>query len=176
MVRANDANALFRRCDQIGKIAHERPSGRSWDTWLLRAGSAWGCCSTREENASMGKPRQRRETLVATIRASCPTCGDVELTSRDVSVQVCASNNQGSYAFRCPQCTVAISKLAEQRIVDLLVSSGVRLSVWSLPAELDEPRPTGPALGYDDLLEFHQLIQEDGWFEKLTDPVGRSGD
>lgn len=123
----------------------------------------------------MGKPRQRRETLVATIRASCPTCGDVELTSRDVSVQVCASNNQGSYAFRCPTCAVAVSKLAEQRIVDLLVSSGVRLSVWSLPAELDEPK-AGDPLDYDDLLEFHQLLQEDGWFERLTEPVGREKD
>lgn len=116
----------------------------------------------------MAKPRHRRETLVATIRASCPTCGDVELTSRDVTVQVCATNNQGSYAFRCPECRVAVSKLAEQRIVDLLVSSGVRLSVWSLPAELDEPR-TGDPLDYDDLLEFHQLLQEDGWFERLTE-------
>ena len=124
----------------------------------------------------MGKPRQRRETLVATIRASCPTCGDIELTSRDVSVQVCASNNQGSYAFRCPECSVAVSKLAEQRIVDLLVSSGVRLSVWSLPAELDEQRSSEPPLCYDDLLEFHLLLQEDGWFERLTTPVGRADD
>lgn len=118
----------------------------------------------------MARPRQRKDTLVATIRASCPSCGDVELTSRDVSVQVCATNNQGSYAFRCPECAVAVSKLAEQRIVDLLVSSGVRLSVWSMPAELDEPH-SGPVITYDDLLEFHQLLQEDGWFERLTTPV-----
>ena len=120
----------------------------------------------------MGKPRKRRETLVATIRASCPACGDVELTSRDVTVQVCASNNQGSYAFRCPQCAVAVSKMAEQRIVDLLVSSGVRLSVWSMPAELDEP-PAGAPIGYDDLLEFHRALQEDDWFARLTQTVGR---
>ena len=123
----------------------------------------------------MWKPRQRRETLVATIRASCPTCGDIELTSRDVSVQVCASNNQGSYAFRCPQCAVAVSKMAEQRIVDLLVSSGVRLAVWSLPAELDEPK-SGDPLDYDDLLELHQLLQEDGWFERLTAPASLGDD
>jgi len=92
-----------------------------------------------------------------------------------VSVQVCASNNQGSYAFRCPDCTVAVSKFAEQRVVDLLVSSGVRLAVWSLPAELDEPK-SGPVLDYDDLLEFHLLLQEDGWFDRLTMPVGRSED
>ena len=124
----------------------------------------------------MGQRKERRESSVATIRASCPTCGDVELTSRDVSVHVCVSNNQGSYAFRCPSCRVAVSKHAEQRIVDLLVSSGVRLSVWSLPAELDEPRSSEPALSYDDLLEFHQLLQEDGWFERLTTPAGRADD
>lgn len=117
----------------------------------------------------MPSRRERRETLVATIRASCPTCGDVELTSRDVTVQVCATNNQGSYAFRCPECTLAVSKLAEQRIVDLLVSSGVRLSVWSMPAELEEPR-YGPAISYDDLLDFHLLLQEDNWFDMVAVP------
>jgi len=114
--------------------------------------------------------RERRETLVATIRASCPTCGDVELTSRDVTVQVCATNNQGSYAFRCPECLFAVSKLAEQRIVDLLVSSGVRLSVFSMPAELEEPR-YGPPISYDDLLDFHLLLQEDGWFDRVLTPT-----
>ena len=89
-------------------------------------------------------------------------------------MQVCASNNQGSYAFQCPTCRIAVSKLAEQRVVDLLVSSGVRLSVWSLPAELSETH-SGPPIGYDDLLEFHLLLQEDGWFERVTAPVG-SGD
>ncbi len=117
----------------------------------------------------MRQPRERRETPVATIRASCPTCGDVELTSRDVTVQVCATNNQGSYAFRCPACQIAVSKLAEQRVVDLLVSSGVRLSVWSLPAELDEAKQGSP-LTYDDLLEFHYQLQREGWFERLTSP------
>ena len=123
----------------------------------------------------MAKPRQRRETLVATIRASCPTCGDVELTSREVSVQVCASNNQGSYAFQCPTCRVAVSKLAEQRVVDLLVSSGVALSVWNLPAELDERR-SGPPIGYDDLLEFHLLLQQEGWFDQITAPASLGED
>lgn len=120
----------------------------------------------------MAKPRHRRETLVATIRASCPTCGDVELTSRDVSVQVCATNNQGSYAFRCPECELAVSKMAEQRIIDLLVSSGVRLSVWSMPAEMDEPR-NGPPISYDDLLEFHRELEAEDWFERLTEPDRR---
>ena len=119
----------------------------------------------------MGQGSEREELSVATIRASCPTCGDVELTSRDVGVRVCAADNQGSYAFRCPDCALAVSKLAEPKIVDLLVSSGVRLSVWHLPAELNESRH-GRAISYDDLLEFHYAIQQDGWFERLTLSMG----
>jgi hypothetical protein len=64
-----------------------------------------------------------------------------------------------------------VSKPAESRIVDLLVSSGVRLSVWHLPAELEETRE-GPAISYDDLLEFHFDLQQDSWFQRLAG-VGR---
>ena len=104
---------------------------------------------------------------MTTIRASCPTCGDVELTVRDVTVRVCAADNRGSYAFRCPQCRIAVSKPAEPRIVDLLVSSGVRLSVWHLPAELNEAK-VGEPICHDDLLDFHDLLQGDDWFEQVS--------
>ena len=123
----------------------------------------------------MEQGSNRREIVVATIRASCPTCGDVELTSRDVAVRVCAADNQGSYAFRCPACTLAVSKPADPKIVDLLVSSGVRLSVWQLPAELFEVHE-GAAITYDDLLEFHYAIQKNGWFERLVSSTGDQAD
>jgi hypothetical protein len=118
------------------------------------------------------KDQEERESPLATIRASCPTCGDVELTSRDVVVRVCAADNAGAYAFRCPSCRMAVSKQAEPKIVDLLVSSGVRLSVWHLPAELGEAH-YGEAISYDDLLEFHYAIQRPGWFERLVSSVGQ---
>ena len=109
---------------------------------------------------------------MATIRASCPDCGDVELTTADMTVRVCSEDQQGTYAFRCPACTMAVTKAAEPRIVDLLVSSGVELQVWSVPMELREARPTGPAFCHDDLLAFHELLQEDGWLERLCDNRG----
>ena len=108
---------------------------------------------------------------MATIRASCPTCGDVELTTKDVTVQVCSTNNQGSYSFRCPDCRMAVSKPAEPRIVDLLVSSGVRMSVWHLPAEMFEPRAAGDVISHDDLLDFHELLEDEGWFSRLSGMV-----
>jgi hypothetical protein len=72
--------------------------------------------------------------------------------------------------FRCPDCTMAVSKLADSKIVDLLVSSGVRLTVWHPPAELGEAH-TGAVITYDDLLEFHYAIQQDGWLERLVSSV-----
>lgn len=107
---------------------------------------------------------------MATIRASCPDCGDVELTTRDVTVRVCAADDRGSYVFRCPTCRMAVTKAAEPRIVDLLVSSGVPLEVWRLPAELSEQR-VGEPIDHDDLLEFHELLQGEAWFADLSSMV-----
>lgn len=103
---------------------------------------------------------------MATIRASCPDCGDVELTTADMTVRVCADDQRGSYVFRCPRCTMTVTKSAEQRIVDLLVSSGVKLDVWRLPLELLE-RPEGELLTHDDLLAFHEIMEGECWFDDL---------
>lgn len=104
---------------------------------------------------------------MATIRASCPDCGDVELTTQDMTVRVCLDDQQGAYCFRCPRCTMTVTKAAEQRIVDLLVSSGVRLETWTLPLELRE-RPTGAQFTHDDLLAFHELLTGDDWFATVA--------
>jgi uncharacterized protein YlaI len=109
---------------------------------------------------------------VTTIRASCPTCGDVELTIPDVTVRVCAADNRGAYTFRCPDCRGAVAKDAEPRIVDLLVSSGVKLEVWQLPAEIYERR-SGDPIDHDDLLDFHALLQSGGWFDRLLEATRR---
>jgi hypothetical protein len=108
---------------------------------------------------------------MATIRASCGDCGDVELTTRDVEVRVCSDDNRGTYSFRCPVCRMAVVKSAEPRIVELLVASGVRLSTWRLPAELSETRE-GEPISHDDLLDFHELLErDDTWLARLTDLV-----
>jgi predicted RNA-binding Zn-ribbon protein involved in translation (DUF1610 family) len=106
-------------------------------------------------------------SAMATIRASCPECGDVELTTADMTVRVCADDQRGSYAFRCPSCAMAVTKSAEPRIVDLLVSSGVPMQTWTLPLELSEPRPIGDPFCHDDLLAFHELLEQEGWLERL---------
>ncbi len=110
---------------------------------------------------------------MATVRATCPDCGDVELTTRDVTVRVCADDDTGAYTFGCPVCRMTVLKPAEPHVVDLLAASGVRVVVWTLPLELRE-RPQGGALfTHDDLLDFHDLLDGDAWFEQLS---GQSND
>ena len=96
----------------------------------------------------------------------------MQLHATDLVVRVCSDDESGSYTFRCPTCTVAVAKGASKRIVDLLVSSGVRMEVWRLPAELAERR-TGPALQPDDLLDFHLILERDDWFDELETLVPR---
>lgn len=97
----------------------------------------------------------------------------MQLKAHDLVVRVCSDDESGSYTFRCPTCTLAVAKGASKRIVDLLVSSGVRMEVWRLPAELSESRQ-GPTLQPDDLLDFHLTLERDDWFADLEDLVRRS--
>lgn len=100
---------------------------------------------------------------MATIRASCPTCGDVELTTADVRVRVCLNDNHGDYRFRCPVCHFTVLKGAESRTIDLLIASGVAMDTWTLPAELSERRYGAP-ISHDDLLDFHDMLHNDSVF------------
>jgi len=107
---------------------------------------------------------------MATIKATCPMCGDVDLTPRDVRVHVVEaleeSHSRRTYAFGCPLCHEDVEKPADEEVVRLLTSAGVRVDRVPVPAEARE-RHAGGAIGYDDLLdlvlwlETHDAIAED---------------
>lgn len=103
---------------------------------------------------------------MTTIRAICPRCGEVTLPSGQVEVQVCAQTQEGSYSFSCPACAMHISRDADRRVVQILVSGGVKVRVWELPAELYELK-SGDPISWDDVLDFHTLLESDSWFQKL---------
>lgn len=100
------------------------------------------------------------------IRASCPTCGDVDIAPDAMTVMLCSSNGEASYVYRCPACKMVVSKAVDRRIVEILVSSGVRIHFWRLPEESDE-EITGPPVDFDDLIEFHNQLSDPTWLERL---------
>lgn len=90
---------------------------------------------------------------MTTIKATCPTCGDVDLTTDDVRLRVCSIPELSYYAFDCPQCTEEVRKPADDSVVTVLIAGGVVAEVWEVPEEYFETH-AGPALNYDDLLDF----------------------
>lgn len=101
---------------------------------------------------------------MTTIKATCPTCGEVGLTPADIELRVDEVDAASSfYAFDCPSCLGNVRKPADERVVRLLVSGGVEVQpLQSTPApRLLSERFDGPKLTHDDLLDFHLLLQRD---------------
>src|SRR2546423_14087848 len=113
---------------------------------------------------------------MTSVEATCPSCGGVWVLPDEIVVRVCVDLESSAYTFRCPECGMRAAKPANDRIVDLLTSVGASLEVWYLPDELREPRPGGAPISHDDLLDFHVLLQDKGWFRRLEEIVAGSGD
>ena len=90
---------------------------------------------------------------MTTIKASCPTCGDIELTPTQLRLVVANVTERSFYPFHCAKCTSEVRKPADEEIVALLVSGGVRAERWQIPAEALESR-AGATITYDDVLDF----------------------
>ncbi len=111
---------------------------------------------------------------MTTIKATCPTCGEVALTPDDIELRVDESDTTASYyGFDCPSCESQVRKPADERVVRLLVSGGVP----PLPVEAEvrrvrlSERFDHAPITHDDLLDFHQALQGEEWFERLLTDV-----
>lgn len=105
------------------------------------------------------------------IRATCPSCGEVDLRPTDIELEIIRDSarevTDGScYRFCCPTCEELITKPADERIARLLTTGGVQ--VVSSADDHREPHPEfpadGPPLTLDDLISFHQLLESEDWF------------
>ena len=109
-----------------------------------------------------------------TVRASCPDCGDVEFTTRDIKVRARAPDGSGTYAFLCPGCGVIVVKAAETRDIDLLLSAGCPMAGKDVPKEFLEPKCTQP-LRQADIERFAGLLYDgeayDEAFEELMQEI-----
>lgn len=101
------------------------------------------------------------------IRATCPECGEVNLTPDDIQLLISGNEEGSTYAFDCPQCVGKIIKPADARIIQLLISGGVRATVVE---ESDEPHPGNP-FTYEDLLDFHLALEKEDLLVPLLNTV-----
>jgi predicted RNA-binding Zn-ribbon protein involved in translation (DUF1610 family) len=117
---------------------------------------------------------------MTTIRTTCPRCGEVDMGPEDISLSVRSNGHEGSYRFTCPSCTDDVEKRADRKIVALLVSAGVDIDdpqpqAPAHPELFDDhgsPTPTGPAFTTDDLIEFHYLLDDEGYIRNFLASSG----
>ena len=103
---------------------------------------------------------------MTTIKATCPACGEIDLTADDILLRIGAQSAGNTYGFSCPNCGDFVQKPADERVVRLLLSGGVMPTLINVPAEALEVHD-GPPISHDDLIAFHDLLESDGWFDEL---------
>lgn len=114
---------------------------------------------------------------MATIRASCDACGDVEFTTTHVTVHAPEDGGPGTYAFRCPRCASTVVRHAERSTMDLLIAAGVPVTTWRRPAELVERENEAHSpITHTDLLEFHAFIEDDDALARALEAIGTRPD
>lgn len=104
------------------------------------------------------------------VKATCPRCGDIELTPPDLELRICSSPIASTYVFTCTECEQVIVKPASDgRIITLLTSVGVPTVRWELPAELFETHD-GLPLTLDDLIDLRLALDSPDWAQSIGLP------
>jgi hypothetical protein len=99
---------------------------------------------------------------MTTIRTTCETCGDVELTTSDIALELIGSGNEGSYRFACPSCFSLQRRPASQRVVSILLATGVAYEVVVGRAPITEA----------EVDVFVAMLESDDWFGRLVASEG----
>lgn len=99
---------------------------------------------------------------MTTIRTTCEICGDVELTTSDIALELIGSGEEGTYRYTCPSCATVQRRPASPRVVSILLATGVsyEISIGSTPIteyEIDQ---------------FVSMLDTDDWFGRLVASEG----
>lgn len=96
---------------------------------------------------------------MTTIKTTCETCGEVHLGTSDISLELVGDGAEGSYRFVCPSCLAIQRRPASQRVVSILLATGVSYELTVTPA--------GP-LTQREVDRFIALLDSDDWFGRLV--------
>ena len=95
---------------------------------------------------------------MTTIRTTCTTCGDVELTTSDVGLEISAGADEGRYRFDCPFCGTTQRRPASQRVVSVLLATGVAYDIVA----------TASAITEEEIATFSNDLDGQDWFQELA--------
>ena len=94
---------------------------------------------------------------MTTIRTSCGSCGDIELTQDNLRLELSPEWTSGNYLFTCPYCDHEESRPASQRVVTILLAAGVTYQVVAT---------VGP-ISTCEIDEFVAALDSEDWMSEL---------
>jgi predicted RNA-binding Zn-ribbon protein involved in translation (DUF1610 family) len=119
------------------------------------------------------------------IRATCPTCGNVEFGVQAIVVLGHSAPNgvlsaaylttgprggAATYRFECPSCEQPVLRSAEREIIELLLSVGVPVEAPRVTIETVRPEVAElPAFTLADLDRLRDAMNEPGWLAKFSE-------
>ena len=95
---------------------------------------------------------------MTTIRTTCPTCGDVELTVDDVGLEMAVGAEEGQYRFDCPFCGATQRRPASRRVVSVLLATGVAYEIVATASPITEK----------EIDEFADALNDGDWFREVA--------
>ena len=108
-------------------------------------------------------------------RASCAVCGPVMIRADDSSLHVAGPQASWRCTFSCPICRRDTLWPISAGARHLLVAGGahvaVQVTVGTVPVTHRLPPPPAAddrPLELDDLIDLHELLAGDGWFDQLV--------
>ncbi len=122
----------------------------------------------------MARPgRARGAGRVFGFEARCIWCGPVMVKYESLHVFV-SSQGAGLFEFVCPACEQFNFRSVSISDLKALAFAGVRPVGGRAPFELLEER-SGPPIGWDELIDFHQALAQAENNPDVTRIDGRSG-
>ena len=96
--------------------------------------------------------------VMTTIRTTCQGCGDVELSTEDIALELIGPGDAGSYRFSCPSCMAVQVRPATRRVVSILLATGVNYEIILAPSPITDA----------EIDQFVEMLDDDDWFSRLT--------
>jgi endogenous inhibitor of DNA gyrase (YacG/DUF329 family) len=106
------------------------------------------------------------------IRATCPTCGNVEFGVESIVVLGEPADldpqEQVTYRFQCPTCVQPVLRSAEREVIELLLSVGVAVECRQESVERLRPEAAAlPPFTLSDLDRLRDALNENGWMDRF---------
>ncbi len=95
---------------------------------------------------------------MTTIRTACSRCGDVELSTKDIHLELTGDGDEGTYRFSCPSCATTQHHPASHRVVSILLATGVAYEVVLGAVPITE----------SEIDRFRAMLDQDDWFGRLV--------